>query len=145
MIKLIDADNPILRQECKSIQICEETTILAYNMLEFTYNNDALGLAAPQIGFPYRLFVMACPFSRICFNPTYIPIVKEGRSSETEACLSLPDIEVPVCRWNSIKIVYNKEDGRMHSQNISGLEARVFQHEHDHLWGILIKDYINEK
>ena len=133
---------------------------LISNMWETMYAAKGVGLAAPQIGLSIRLFVIdATPFlddenmddfelnsiknfKKVFINPK---ITKENGSlwEFNEGCLSIPEIREDVSRRSKIKIEYFDENFQFHKLELSGLAARVVQHEYDHIDGILFTDHIS--
>ena len=133
---------------------------LISNMWETMYAAKGVGLAAPQIGLSIRLFVIdATPFlddenmddfelnsiknfKKVFINPK---IINENGSlwEFNEGCLSIPEIREDVSRRSKIKIEYFDENFQSHKQELSGLAARVVQHEYDHIEGILFTDHIS--
>jgi len=143
----IDADYPELKK-------------LIANMKETMYNASGVGLAAPQIGKAIRLFVIdASPFAEDedlsdkdraalkDFNRVFInaKIIKEEGDewAFNEGCLSIPDVREDVYRQPEITIEYQDEDFKTHTDVLDGLAARVFQHEYDHIDGILFTDKLS--
>ena len=132
---------------------------LINNMYETMYSAHGVGLAAPQVGLPIRLFVVdAAPFAEMednteeeiaflsTFKKTFInaKILKEEGEEWTfnEGCLSIPDIHEPVKRKEKITIEYYDENFEKHVDEFDGLAARVIQHEYDHIEGVLFTDKI---
>ncbi len=130
------------------------------NMYDTMYNAYGVGLAAPQVGLPIRLFVIdTTPFSddedmseadqkkMNGFKRTFInaKIVKEEGEewSFNEGCLSIPDVREDVYRKPTVTIEYCEEDFMMKTEVFDGLIARVIQHEYDHIEGILFTDKIS--
>ena len=133
---------------------------LISNMWETMYAAKGVGLAAPQIGLSIRLFVIdATPFlddenmddfelhsinnfKKVFINPK---ITEENGSlwEFNEGCLSIPEIREDVSRRSKIKIEYFDENFQFHKQELSGLAARVVQHEYDHIEGILFTDHVS--
>lgn len=123
---------------------------LIENMFETMYHSDGVGLAAPQVNIPIRLFVMdASPmgdeveefkdFKKVFINP-YI-IEEDGDEwSFNEGCLSIPGIREDVKRPSKITIEYYDENWVLHEETYDDIPARVIQHEYDHLEGILFPD-----
>ena len=105
---------------------------LPQEMMKLMREHKGVGLAAPQVGFFIRLFVTE--WNEMFVNPV---ITAHSNDSEIkmEGCLSLPGVEVPVPRWTRITLNGNRD--------FKGIQARVIQHEIDHLNGILITDYRN--
>jgi peptide deformylase len=143
----IDADYPNLEK-------------LIANMKETMYNASGVGLAAPQVGKAIRLFMIdASPFAEDkdisekdravlkSFNRVFINaqiIEEEGDEwGFNEGCLSIPDVREDVFRQPKITIEYQDEDFKKHTENLEGLAARVFQHEYDHIEGILFTDKLS--
>jgi peptide deformylase len=130
---------------------------LIENMWDTMYNADGVGLAAHQIGKPIRLFVIdASPFveegdedyeyvkdfKRVFINAKIV----EEKGEEwgfNEGCLTIPDVHEDVYRHETIVIEYYDENWNFHSEEISGLAARVVQHEYDHIEGILFTDHLS--
>eukprot|EP00929_Paragymnodinium_shiwhaense_P020296 TRINITY_DN13581_c0_g1_i1.p1 TRINITY_DN13581_c0_g1~~TRINITY_DN13581_c0_g1_i1.p1 ORF type:complete len:291 (-),score=52.97 TRINITY_DN13581_c0_g1_i1:82-954(-) len=127
---------------------------LAENLLETMYKaDDGIGLAAPQVGINKRLMV---------FNPLRTP-EKQNRQGDTvyvnpritafsdnsvemyEACLSLPKIDAPVWRPDWIEVEAVDLKGEPYKQRLEGVDARIFQHEYDHLDGILFTDRVKDE
>jgi len=130
------------------------------NMYDTMYNAYGVGLAAPQVGMPIRLFVIdTTPFSddedlseadqkkmngfkRTFINATILK--EEGEEwSFNEGCLSIPDVREDVYRNPVVTIEYCEEDFVMKTEVFDGLIARVIQHEYDHIEGILFTDKIS--
>ena len=143
----IDADYPNLEK-------------LISNMKETMYNASGVGLAAPQIGKAIRLFLIdASPFAEDedlpekdravlkTFNRVFINAqITEEEGEEwvfNEGCLSIPDVREDVFRQPKITIEYQDEDFKKHTETLDGLAARVFQHEYDHIEGILFTDKLS--
>lgn len=108
-------------------------------MFEAMYATKGMGLAAPQIGWNVRLFVMnsdGAPENEVvCINPEIIE--EEGEACHEEGCLSLPDARANVIRPENIKVEFTDLEGKRHKRDFTGLVARCFCHEDDHLHGIL--------
>ncbi len=144
VLKIITIENPILRKKAKKIEkIDDEIRKLTQDMLETVKNSNGVGLAAPQVGKSIRLIVVSYEGKDYIFiNPEIIK--KEGEDIDIEGCLSIPGIEVPVRRAEKILLRYNNLKGKTLSIEVSGILARIIQHEIDHLDGILIVDKIEE-
>ncbi|WP_027138895.1 peptide deformylase [Gaetbulibacter saemankumensis] len=130
------------------------------NMFETMYNAYGVGLAAPQIGLPIRLFIIdATPFSededltpeeqkalngfkRVFINATILE--EEGKEwAFNEGCLSIPDIREDVNRKPKVTIEFQDENFAWHTETYDGLVARVIQHEYDHIEGVLFTDKLS--
>ena len=161
ILPIIAYGDPVLRK--MGIEIDKEYPELATlitNMKETMYNASGVGLAAPQIGLAIRLFIIdASPFAEDedlddedratlkTFNRVFInaQIIKEEGEEWTfnEGCLSIPDVREDVSRQPKITIEYQDEDFKTHTDVLEGLAARVFQHEYDHIEGILFTDKLS--
>ena len=146
--------NPVLRK--KSVEITLDypnLKELINEMFETMYNADGVGLAAPQVGLNIRLFVMDTnPFSESYPELTPLkkvfinPIIEEEFGEPfafTEGCLSVPDIHEEVIRKSEIRISYLDENGTPHSETYNSVNARVMQHEYDHLEGKVFTDRVS--
>ncbi len=123
-----------------------DTKEFAKELVDSMWKNSGLGISANQIGYPYRVFAMRGETkkeSMVCFNPKIKDFSPEMNTME-EGCLSLPDVYGKVVRPAHVAISYQNEDGKEEGQLASGLTARVFQHELDHLDGILFTDRMGE-
>ncbi len=133
---------------------------LIANMWETMYNASGVGLAAPQIGLPIRLFLVdTSPFSDDDelteaeqkqlegFKQVFINANIEEETGEAwsfnEGCLSIPDVREDVSRQGTIKITFLDENFKKHSKTFDGLLARVIQHEYDHIEGVLFTDKLS--
>jgi peptide deformylase len=106
--------------------------------------NKGVGLAASQVGKPIRLFVMDTlrhgGYRKAFLNAHIIASSGEEDTAE-EGCLSLPDVRKRVTRKREVTVKYQDEDFNVRIEKFTGLEARVIQHEIDHIKGKLIIDY----
>lgn len=148
--------DPVLRKEGEDIDAnYPQLKELIANMYETMYESHGVGLAAPQIGLPIRLFVIdASPlleddddakvkdFKRTFIN-AYIIDEKGEKWEFEEGCLSIPNIREKVSRHEKIVVEYQDENFVQHEEEFDGLIARVIQHEHDHTDGKLFIDYLN--
>jgi len=122
---------------------------LASEMLQVMYEEPGIGLAAPQVGHAIRLVVMDTDWSEegAARNPAVIVnpeiVSREGRIVWTEGCLSVPDFNADVERSEHILVRYHDLDGREVTEDVTGLRAVCFQHEIDHLDGVLFIDRIS--
>ena len=131
----------ILRDTAEPIHTFDKVLqYIADRMYDFMKTHRGIGLAAPQVGIPYRIMTIDMkPVERCLVNPVIDDISVDERM-ETEGCLSLPDRLFIVDRSLDIKVSAWTPEGRRIHVEASGLTARVIQHEIDHLNGILICD-----
>lgn len=112
-----------------------EIAEFAQSMLKLMFEKNGLGLAAPQIGVNKRVFVMGNQQrSYICVNPEIVSTA--GLCRDQEGCLSFPGLWLSVERPETITVKYQDIIGRVQEHEFTGLPARVFQHELDHLNGV---------
>jgi len=122
-----------------------QNLILANNMLKFMRENDGIGLAAPQIGISKRVFVMEVHGrERMCFNPEII-FSSDVLTEFPEGCLSFIGDQCIIKRPDTICVKYQDHQGNWIEDDMVGLEARCFQHELDHLDGIVMHDRKKEQ
>lgn len=143
----LDKDE-ILKKVSKSIDKIDQKIIdLAHDMLDTMYNSDGIGLAAVQVGFLKRMLVYDIDYvekdskknPHIVINPEITSCSKEMIEVE-EGCLSFPDMWGQVSRHRKITVKYLDENGKKITKALTDLEAVVFQHEYDHLNGIVFID-----
>jgi peptide deformylase len=124
--------------------ITPEIDQLVADMIETMYAAPGVGLAAPQVGVALRIFVADISVGRdpngliVMINPEFV--VREGTQLEEEGCLSVPGFEATVLRPARVVVRGLDRDGTTHEQEGTGLLARAFQHEMDHLDGTLFVD-----
>ena len=161
ILPIVAYGDPVLRKVAEAIDAAyPDLEKLITNMKETMYNASGVGLAAPQIGKAIRLFLIdASPFAEDdnlseeertvlkSFNRVFInPKILEEEGEEwlfNEGCLSIPDVREDVSRQPKITIEYQDENFTVHTETLEGLAARVFQHEFDHIEGILFTDKLS--
>ena len=161
ILPIVAYGDPVLRKVGKEIdKEYPQLEKLIADMKETMYNAQGVGLAAPQIGKDIRLFLIdASPFADDedlseedrkvleTFNRVFINakiIKEEGEEwAFSEGCLSIPDVREDVFRQETITIEYQDENFEKHTEVLGGLAARVFQHEYDHIDGILFTDKLS--
>lgn len=144
--------DPVLRKKCKAIDAqYPELSSLVENMLETMDSSNGVGLAAPQIGLPIRLFVIDSThmydnekdgIRKVFINPQMIDEYDDEWTFE-EGCLSIPHIRENVDRNATITLQYQDENFETHEEEFDGMTARVIQHEYDHIEGVLFIDHIS--
>lgn len=136
-IKLLSENDSQLRQVCESwdFTVDGDPTELVKNMTKIMFENNGIGLAAPQVGVMKRLFIMGNQDRLfVCINPEIIE--GSGEIMDQEGCLSFPDLWLHVKRYEVIKGKYYNAKGEEVIKDFPGLIGRVYQHERDHLDGI---------
>jgi peptide deformylase len=138
---LVAADNPVLRAVASPVTAeyltTQEFRTLRYWMEKLAKKRGTLGIAAPQLGVSVRVMLVN---GTLMINPEKLCSYDNKFDVELEGCLSLPGVLVHVKRHNFIQVRY-VTDGQIVQKAMSGRDARIFQHELDHLNGKLITDY----
>ncbi|MBL7831313.1 MAG: peptide deformylase [Saprospiraceae bacterium] len=143
--------HPVLKKVASNIdKSYPNLSVLLANMWDTMYNAHGVGLAAPQIGLDIRLFIVDTlqvleeekPGEGIKMAFINAKIVEESGEewSYEEGCLSIPYVRGDVSRQEQVTIEYFDESFTKHTKTFSGLNARVIQHEYDHIQGILFTE-----
>ena len=142
--------DPALRCRTKPVESVDETVrAVAQRMIELMYEEEGVGLAAPQVGLPWRMFVTMPPEAmreneppdtgRVYINPE-IRVEEQEMDVLEEGCLSLPGIRTDIRRSISVTITARNLNNELFTESRNDFMARVWQHELDHLNGVLIID-----
>ena len=156
MFDIYTIDNPaqreVLRAKARKVQkVTPRLVALALDMLETMRQANGVGLAAPQVGIRQRLFVVELPADEeaglpaetyIVFNPVIVK--SSGEHVGIEGCLSIPGYVGEVARAEQVTLKGIDEAGRPVRHKADGYLARVFQHEIDHLDGVLYTDRLTD-
>jgi peptide deformylase len=145
MLQIVTYPHPTLRHKSSPVtQINRRLREIVAQMFELMYEAKGVGLAANQVNLPLRLFVVNLAGApgegeeRVYINP--ILSRPKGNEEQEEGCLSLPGLYAPVRRPAHIRVASTNLLGEEVLEDLSGLHARVVQHETDHLDGVLITD-----
>ncbi len=140
--EIVKYPDPILQKPTEPVtEFNEELRTLVDDMFESMYAAQGIGLAAPQIGVSKRITVIDLSFKKnpeekiVLINPEII--FKQGKQNEEEGCLSLPEIREKVSRAENVRVRAQNVKGEWFEIDGEELLARAFQHEIDHLDGIL--------
>ena len=145
-MKLVKHPDVFLKQETHKVEfpLSNSNVDLIHNMKTIMYNNNGIGLAANQVGFNKRIFVMDVSNERdnaqVFINPV-ITSKNNIKMGEIEGCLSCPGEEVKVSRSISVNLEWFCEHGEKQHKTFYHLPCRVILHEMDHLNNKLILDY----
>ncbi|QYO63917.1 peptide deformylase [Leptolyngbya sp. 7M] len=151
-LEISQLGNPILRQIAQPIDNVHDRNIQALidDLLATLIELNGVGIAAPQVAVPYRLLIVASrPNARYPHAPIMEPTVMVNphlvsHSGEVvkdwEGCLSVPGIRGLVPRYRWIEVEYISREGRLIRQELTDFVARIFQHELDHLNGMVFLD-----
>jgi len=161
ILPVVAFGNPVLRKVAKEInKDYPNLDELIKNMWETMYNANGVGIAAPQIGKSLRIFVIdATPFADdeefteqekqqlSAFKKVFINAKIEKEEGDEwafeEGCLSIPEVKEDVWRQEKIYISYLDESFQEQKEVLTGIAARVFQHEYDHIEGVLFTDKLS--
>ncbi len=143
-LAIVHYPEPVLREKARPIErVDDEVRAVARRMIELMHLAPGVGLAAPQVGLPWRMFV-ANPTGeegddRVYINPE-LTALAGGNAAREEGCLSLPGVTVEVTRPAEATIRALNIEGNALEESADDLLARIWQHEYDHLEGVLIID-----
>lgn len=135
--------DPVLRKAAEPVEtVTPEIKTIIADMVETMWHQVGIGLAAPQVGISLRILVMEEEGgkARALINPVITD--RGGSVREEEGCLSLPGIFADVERSKWVRVSADGEDGQPMSFEAHGLQAKVIQHEIDHLDGVLFIDHL---
>ena len=161
ILPILAYGNPVLKKKAKNISNdFIKLNEFIENMWETMNNANGVGLAAPQVGLSFRIFIvdtspfadsesmnkdefeLVSSFKKVFINPV---IINETGNKWVfnEGCLSIPEVRADVKRPETILIKYFDEEFNQHQHSFNGIIARVVQHEYDHIEGVLFTDKIS--
>jgi peptide deformylase len=148
LMRILHYPEPVLKKLSAPITLFDEAlSKLAGDMAETMYAAPGVGLAAPQVGVLQRLVVIDCapkdaaPHLISAVNPEIV--AREGETFEEEGCLSVPAYYARVARSAQVRVRYQDLRGQVTEMTADGLLAVAFQHEIDHLDGVLFIDHLS--
>lgn len=143
MVELVKPNDPILKSTTQSFDFETPPLVpgrLAEDLADLMIEKNGVGLAAPQVGIPYSVFVVGDPSNKesimAFFNPKIIDTMGEDVYYE-EGCLTYPGLFVKVKRPEQVRLRFTDVNGETTTTKYTGFTARVIQHEYDHLQGIV--------
>ena len=152
--EITELGNPVLRRRAGEVEDPCDPGVqeLIDDMIATAAEAEGVGIAAPQVSEPLRLFVIAGAASarypgesetepRVVINPEIVSVSQETEKG-WEGCLSVPGIRGLVSRHASLRAVYRDREGNLVEESFSGFSARIFQHEYDHLNGVVFLDRV---
>ena len=152
ILKVARMGHPVLREKARELTLQElgspELADLVEDMLETMAEYAGVGLAAPQVHYGLRVFVMQTDPDdeetlRVAVNPRITPLGEEGWE-DWEGCLSIPDIHGRVARNDRVRLEALDAQGQAYAEELEGFAARVCQHEYDHLDGLIFVDRMGD-
>ena len=145
-MNLVKANDSILTTVCEHFNFVNppfDPVEFAKDIVKFMYDHNGIGLAANQIGVPYRIFAMrGQPENFVCFNPKIV-WKSEAKVELEEGCLTYSGLIVKVTRPQHIRVRFQTPNGDTLTKQFTGMTARIFQHEYDHLDGIVFYNKAN--
>lgn len=146
-MELVRYDDEVLTNGCQHFDFANppfDPVEFAQDLTKFMYENNGVGLAANQVGIPYRIFAMrGHPENFVCYNPKIIVYGNDQVVLE-EGCLTFPGLLVKIKRSNYIKVRFQTPNSETITKEFIGLSSRIFQHEFDHLDGIVFYKKANK-
>lgn len=154
-VEIAQLGHPILRQQAKHVDAINAATLkIIDDMLHTLAKGNGVGLAAPQVFLSLRIVIIASrPSQRYPLAPQMEPLVMlnpefeqqaDTRAKDWEGCLSIPGIRALVPRYTTIKISYQDRQGKRQTLVADDFIARIFQHEYDHLNGMVYLDRVED-
>ncbi|MDA1029040.1 MAG: peptide deformylase [Bacteroidetes bacterium] len=158
VLEITQIGNPVLRDICVEVPkdrlLDEDFQAFVDDLIETKRHANGAGIAAPQVGEPWRIFVVEVkdnpryPYKpeavlTVCINPKITFLTKE-RYDNYEGCLSIPDLRGKVPRCPLIRVEALDRNGKKFTREVKGITAGTFQHENDHLDGILFPDRVTD-
>lgn len=137
--ELVTHNDPILKQNLPKFDFTNppiDPVELAHDLAQTMLHYNGIGLAANQIGLPYRVFAIKADPILVCFNPIIVDESANTKIYLDEGCLSYPNLIIKVKRPAAIKVRYYQPNGEVVTEKFTGMTARIFMHELDHLMGI---------
>ena len=145
-MNLVNANDPILITRCNNFDFNNppvDPIEFSKELVKFMYDSNGIGLAANQVGVPYRIFAMrGQPENFVCFNPRIVQ-PSEMQVVLEEGCLTYPGLYVKIKRPQHIRVRFQTPNGDTLTKQFTGMTARIFQHELDHLDGIVFYNKAN--
>ena len=145
-MELVKSNDPILTTPCQKFNFQTppfNPIEFAQELVTFMYESNGIGLAANQVGVPYRVFAMrGSPEHFVCYNPKVVQ-PSEMMVSLEEGCLTFPGLAVKIKRPQHVRVRFQTPNGDTITKQFTGMTARIFQHEMDHLDGIVFYNRAN--
>lgn len=145
-MNLVKNDNPVLTVPCEPFDFSNppfDPIDFAKDLVKCMYDHDGIGIAANQVGVPYRIFAMrAAPENFVCFNPKVVQ-PSEAQIVLEEGCLTYPGLYVKIKRPQHVRVRFQTPNGDTLTKQFTGISARIFQHELDHLDGVIFYNRAN--
>ncbi len=143
IVKIVFIGSPVLRKKAKAVHKVTRQLVDLAGSMEELMKPTGVGLAAPQVGISEAFFIYDVGEGlRLIVNPQILE--RKGSASNEEGCLSVPGVWAPIDRATEITLSFLDHSGKRRIRKFTDLEARVIQHEFDHLQGTLFVDRIKD-
>jgi peptide deformylase len=137
-MNLVNINDKVLTEVCQEFDFSNppfDPIEFSKELVKFMYDNNGIGLAANQVGVPYRVFALRGePENFVCFNPRIVQPSEEEIVLE-EGCLTYKGLIVKIKRPRHVRVRFQTPNGDTLTKQFTGISARAFQHEMDHLNG----------
>lgn len=146
MLELLKENDPQLSQPSTpwDFVIDGDPTELVTEMMQLMIEHNGIGLAAPQCGINKTIFIMGNSSKMVaCINPKIVSL-SENRIGDIEGCLSFPELWLKVIRPDACIVSYQNTLGELVQEELTGIMARVYLHEFDHLSGITFDQRVSD-
>jgi peptide deformylase len=156
VLEIVELGHPVLRTKANEVMDISHPKVqqLIDDLIFTARQASGVGIAAPQVGQSLRIFIIASyPNDRYPEAPDMIPTpvinpqiisYSDGLVKGWEGCLSIPGLRAPVLRHKAVRIKYFGRDGNEHEAVLEDFVARIFQHEFDHIEGIVFLDRLED-
>lgn len=145
-MELVHHTSEILTKVCEPFDFSNppfDPIEFSKQLVKTMYDHNGIGLAANQVGVPYRIFALrAAPENFVCFNPRIVQ-PSEAEIVLEEGCLTFKGLQVKVKRPQHVRVRFQTPNGETLTKQFTGISARIFQHELDHLDGIVFYNRAN--
>lgn len=144
-LPLVGSDSPILKRKLATFAFeapPQDPIEIARILSESLLTHGGVGLAANQIGLEHRVFAIKAKEMLVCFNPRIVD-VSTKQDYLDEGCLTFPGLFIKIKRPTHIKVRFQYPNGETVTETYTGITSRIFQHELDHLDGILFQERAN--
>lgn len=144
MIDLVKENDPILYSEATELDKKHNLDLdkIFFEMSNLMEARGGIGLAAPQVGLPYKFFILGLT-PKLIINPKIL-YRSEETSKNVEGCLSFPNLFLTIIRPKEIELEYTNIKGERVIERFSGTMARCADHENDHINGIVFKSHVSK-
>lgn len=145
-MNIVKYPDPILTTPCQTFDFNNppiEPYQLAQTLIDTCHEHKGIGLSANQIGYPYRVFCIIGAESFVMFNPKLVSVDADKMVTLSEACMSVPGVDVKVKRSGQVRVRFQTPSGLTDTKTFHGLTAKTIQHEMDHLDGFMFFNRAN--